>query len=822
MYTRMQAHSCLANVVVVALTMLVTACGSGSGAQTQTNPQTAPPTVSNYNGPPPATDDVQRFKINVWDNLVPNNRCGTCHNETQAPRFVRADDINLAYDIANTIVDLNDPGASLMVNKVRGGHNCWLTSDDACGDIIQSYIEAWASGSLGGVGKEIQLVAPPLTDPGDSRNFPEDSSLFAANVHPLLLQYCSGCHRDDAAVPQSPFFANADPDAAYEAAKAKIDLDTPANSRLVLRLRFESHNCWNDCQANAQTMENAIAAMAGAIPITQIDPDLVTSKALTLVNGIVASSGGRHEANVIALYEFKTGAGTTAFDTSGVEPSLNLTLSGTYEWVGGWGLNFTSGKAQGSTAASTKLHDLIRSTGEYSIEAWVAPGNVVQDGPARIVSYSGGVDRRNFLLGQTQYNYDALNRSTTTDSAGEPRLSTADADEDLQATLQHVVVTFDPANGRRIYVNGQFTDDVDSVSGGALTDWDDTFAFALASEVDNSNRFAGVIRLVAIHNRALTPQQIQENYDVGVGEKYFLLFNVSDHVGIPDAYVVFEVSQFDSYAYLFNAPFFILLDGTALPGDIPIQGMRIGINGREASVGQAYSNIDLSINDAEYAVEGRQYLSSLGTVIAIEKGPSDDEFFLTFERLADSSNVYVEAPPAIPAAPPDVPRSPAIGVRDFAEINATMARITGVGQNQVATLYGTLRQSLPVDPNVRGFLASHQMAVTQLGFAYCDSLVDSTTLRSAFFPGFTAWNADPGTAFDAAGRNAIITALYDNVLGAGMTVQPSFNDVTTEMNDLIDDLTTCVAGGNCSADRTELVVKGVCSSMLASAGMMIQ
>ena len=186
------------------------------------------------------------------------------------------------------------------------------------------------------------------------------------------------------------------------------------------------------------------------------------------------------------------------------------------------------------------------------------------------------------------YQYDFLNRTSETDQNGEPRLSTLDDDEDLQATLQHVVATYDPTNGRRIYVNGKFTDDVDTVPGGLLTEWDNTFALALASEVDNTNRWAGTVRLVAIHNRALTADQIKQNFDVGVGEKYYLLFNVSDHVGKPDAYVVFEVSQFDSYSYLFRAPFFLMLDSTATPGDIPIAGIRIGVNGREATVGQAF------------------------------------------------------------------------------------------------------------------------------------------------------------------------------------------------------------------------------------------
>ncbi len=451
-------QSSIYGALLLLLSVTLAGCGSGSGAAVQQNPVTTSPDASNYNGPAPQTEDVQRFKLNVWDNLVPNNRCGSCHNETQSPRFVRADDINLAYNEANSVVDLLDPGASRMVTKVRGGHNCWLSDDNACADIVQQFIEAWAGGSLGGGGKEVQLTAPPIKDPGASKNFPADPSLFASTVHPLLTQYCSNCHVENSSTPQTPFFADSDPDLAYEAAKSKIDLETPANSRFVLRLRNEFHNCWDNCQANATAMETEITNLSNGISPTQVDPALVISKALNLTDGIIASSGGRVESNVIALWEFKTGSGTTAFDTSGVEPAINLTLSAApmVQWVGGWGIQISGGKAQGSTTSSKKLHDLIKSTGEYSLEAWVAPANVTQDGPSRIVTYSGGATTRNFMLGQTLYNYDFLNRSTDADQNGDPSLSTADADEDLQATLQHVVVTYDPTNGRRIYVNGEF------------------------------------------------------------------------------------------------------------------------------------------------------------------------------------------------------------------------------------------------------------------------------------------------------------------------------------------------------------------------------
>ncbi len=383
-------------------------------------------------------------------------------------------------------------------------------------------------------------------------------------------------------------------------------------------------------------------------------------------------------------------------------------------WVGGWGLNVRSGKAQGSTTASRKLHDLIKATGEYTIEAWVAPGNVAQE-DSRIVSYSGGTTTRNFMLGQTLYSYDFYNRSASTNTAGDPKLTTAAADEDLQATLQHVVATFDPVRGRRIYVNGEFTGDADPVSGGAISDWDDTFAFVLGNEVSGDRQFQGVFRLVAVYNRVLTDAQIQTNFTAGVGEKFYLLFSISHLVNVPQAYILFEVSQFDSYSYLFNQPTFISLDPAARPGSIPIAGMRIGVNGTEAPVGQAYRTLDTTITDSQYGPLG-QPLATVGTVIALEKGPDTDEFFLTFDVLGAHQNVRLDPVPLAPAPPADVQRPSDVGLRVFDELNATMAELTGISPQDpaVAATYATIKQSLPTVETVDTFVSAHPVAVAQL------------------------------------------------------------------------------------------------------------
>lgn len=807
--------------IALSLFTMIGLQGCQDGVSTQSlQPTTV--TTSTYSGPAARTSDIQGYRVSVWEPLRAENRCGSCHNAGgQAPLFVREDDVNQAYEAANPHINREEPDQSSLVTKVANGHNCWEASDTACATIITSYIESWLGDGLAG-GRQIELEPPPNKVIGESKAFPDDPGLFATYVHPLLTDYCSECHVEDAAAPQSPFFATADNGVAYAAVKTSIDLDTPSNSRLVQRL-IELHNCWDDCSANAQEMENAITQMAGNISPTPIDPDLVVSMALSLPEGTVASGGSRQENDVVALYEFKTGSGNIAYDTSGVDPANNLTISGAVTWVEGWGLDFSDGKAQGSTSDSRKIAQLIQATGEYTVEAWVVPANVTQEGPARIISYSAGTDGRNFTLGQTLYNYNHLHRSSSTDGNGEPAHSTADDDEDLQATEQHVVVTFDPENGRRIYVDGLFTDDLDETEPGNLNDWDDSYALVLGNEASNDRPWAGKVRLLAIHNRALSAEQIKQNFDAGVGEKYFLLFNVTDLVNLPQSYVMFEVSQYDNYSYLFRQPKFISLDESVLPGSIALEGMRIGINGKEAAVGQAYARLVTSVNDSEYTANG-QLLSTMATTIPSEKGSDSDQFFLTFERLGSHTNVYTEPAVLPPAEPADGEPVSLIGLRTFDEINATMASLTGVSPTleAVQTTYTTIRQQLPSSEDVNGFLSSHQVAVSQLAIEYCSALVDDSGLRASLFPGFD-FSANANSVQDATWQSELVTPLMSRFMGEQLATQPSPTLVEAELMDLLTGsvgLARC--SGTCAPDRTEKAAKAACASLLGSAVVLLQ
>jgi hypothetical protein len=830
--------------------LVLSACGTDSGktnTENRDDSTSAPTGPLIYTGDPAGNTDTKQFQDNLWGVLLDApHTCRNCHTQEDSnTAFLNTDDINLAYQAVLPLINRDDSSASKIVDKVAGGHECWLPDNQACGTAMTQYIDDWLNGSDSS-NAEVLLTAPDARAPGASKIAPLDASLYQTTIYtPVVREYCVDCHTSNATNAQSPYFADNNLATAYAAAGSKINISAPERSQFVTKLKNERHNCWTDCSQAANEMLEAINAFVDGIEVSGVDPTLtVNSDAITLTEGIVASSGGRHDSNVIALYQFKQGDGDTAYDTSGVSPALNLSLSGDYQWVTGWGVRFGSstpaGKAQGDSNNS-KLYDRITAAGEYAIEAWVAPANVVQGGAeeetARIISYSGSSSVRNFTLGQHLYNYDFLNRNSATDSTvnGTPALATADADERLQATLQHVVVTYSELEGRKIYVNGAFTGDEDALGGGNLGNWASNYALVMGAETSRDYAWSGIIKFAAIHDKALNAEQILQNFEVGVGEKFFLMFGVAEHTGIAESYVVFEVSEFDDYSYLFNAPFFYIIGsngGTQSVSfdDIAIKGLRIGINGKEAPVGQAFKNLDYTITDDNYGVaeKGQLPLSRLGTVIQREKDKKvgTDEFFLSFELLGSASNAIVEASPEVPPPNYDETTEQAdIGLKTFEEINASMAALSGISMYgssdkaiAIKTLFNTVKQQLPTIESAESFLSSQQMAITQLAIKYCDALVEDEDKRDAFFPDLN-FGLAPDSAFSD--KNALITPLLKTFLGEDLNnIQPDDSDVTSRISALIDQLNTCP--DNCNQARTAAITKASCAAILGSATTLLQ
>ena len=820
----------ITGLLTLAASFALSAC-SGGGAPTTATPASAPSSSANaYTGPAPATADVQAFEINFWNNIRVQNRCGQCHNATtpaQMPNFARSDDVNLAYAQANTVVNLAQPSTSLIVTKVSGGHNCWLADSSACGQILTTWISNWAGATGTGSATQVQLVAPPVQSVGQSLNFPASSNDYAATVYTLTSKYCVRCHSTtaSAATEQSPYFADPTLSTAYPAAIPKIDFTgcTPfnaatcgTNSRFYQRLLTDNHNCWDNCANDAAAMLAEIQAFAQMLTPSNIDPSLVVSKALSLSQGTVASGANRYDADTIAKYEFQTGTGYVAYDTSGIDPAADLTITGNVTWAGGWGLNVgAGGKAQATTSSSSKLFNLIQATGEFSVEAWVAPALVAADN-SYMVSYSGGDTTRNFTLGQTNQDYDFMLRSSNSVLNGTPQLQTPDAATLLQASLQHVVLTYDPINGRQIYVNGVNAGVPDPQKGGTISNWDSTFALVLGNEVSGDRSWQGLIKFVAIHSRAMSAAQILQNYNAGVGQRYYLLFNVSDVTGLSQAYVMFTASQYDSYSYLFTQPTFISLDPTVTPNNIVVKGIRIGINGTIPTVGQAYIPLNTTVTGTGYTSQG-EILSNIGTVIGLENGPLTDQFFLTFDQLGSQTNVVVEPTPVAPPTPLG-PVVADVGLRTFAQVNATLSALTGVpiSQPAVNATYLAVQQQLPSDPTLESFSSANQVGIAQLAIQYCNVMVNTPTYAAVVFPGLTF---SPTTLSSAGGVSSVTSALATRVLGTGLHSQPAASTVTTELGNLIT--TLCNTTACTTTARVQAVTAAACATAFGSADMLI-
>jgi hypothetical protein len=224
-------------------------------------------------------------------------------------------------------------------------------------------------------------------------------------------------------------------------------------------------------------------------------------------------STGRVVPGLVASYTFEGPKSQKISDRSGNGLGLDLTLEkarGAYRRNGA--LVVTSNSKIVSDEPARKIVDAVKKSGALTIEAWVRPQDDRQAGPARIVSLSVDPGHRNFTLGQDGNKYDVRLRTTVTGENGIPSTSTPAGT--VKPELTHVVFTRESSGAVRIYLNGrqQATAQVD----GALSGWSDEFRLSLANELTGDRPWLGELHLVAIYDRALSEQEVGQNFSAGV------------------------------------------------------------------------------------------------------------------------------------------------------------------------------------------------------------------------------------------------------------------------------------------------------------------
>lgn len=228
---------------------------------------------------------------------------------------------------------------------------------------------------------------------------------------------------------------------------------------------------------------------------------------------VTSTPGSRVGNGLIAYYTFTETSGNVVHDFSGFGSPLDLTIADTNNvtWLANSALSIDQGTIISSLVPANKIATACAATNELSIEAWVAPDNLSQGGPTRIVTYSVNTASRNWTLGQEGDEYISRLRTTATNNQGTPDLTTANGP--VSTGLQHLVFTRDANGVWNLYIDGAI--EASGVRGGNLSNWDTGYEFALVNELTNDRAWLGEMHLVAVYDQALTSAEVQQNLLVG-------------------------------------------------------------------------------------------------------------------------------------------------------------------------------------------------------------------------------------------------------------------------------------------------------------------
>ena len=229
-----------------------------------------------------------------------------------------------------------------------------------------------------------------------------------------------------------------------------------------------------------------------------------------------AWSADRSGDGLVALYDFRLAKGSIVKDRSGVGKPLDLKIEnpknvrrtkGTLEVLGKTLIR--------SDKPAAKVFNAVRRSGEITIEAWVRPANAKQDGPARMVTLSGGSSERNLTLGQEGDKVDVRLRTTKTSGNGIPSLNSPG--RSLAPRLTHIVYTRNRGGRARLFLNGK--QQAEKRVPGAMANWNGKYRLALANEFSSERPWLGTFHLVAIYSRDLSVGEVAQHFKAGVNAR---------------------------------------------------------------------------------------------------------------------------------------------------------------------------------------------------------------------------------------------------------------------------------------------------------------
>jgi hypothetical protein len=236
---------------------------------------------------------------------------------------------------------------------------------------------------------------------------------------------------------------------------------------------------------------------------TGLGPSTVTSA------DFVIGAAQRVSAGLLALYPFNETAGAIVRNVGPLGSAIDLTIGDTSRTTRvPSGLRLDQGTVLASPTA-TALNTAITSANAFTTELWIDPATSGQLN-AMLLGLSVNSNARNLGIVQEATVLDGYLRTGATNLLGQPPTQ---AVGQVLAGPTHVVFTRTPQGATTLYVNGAAV--ATGTRAKTLGNWASTARLHLGGERDGSKPWLGTYRLVAMYNRALTPEEVLQNFVVG-------------------------------------------------------------------------------------------------------------------------------------------------------------------------------------------------------------------------------------------------------------------------------------------------------------------
>jgi hypothetical protein len=169
---------------------------------------------------------------------------------------------------------------------------------------------------------------------------------FQETLYPLLRQNCSGCHSTEnktGSGAQAPLHADVDVNLAHEYALTRVNFRDPENSKLVVRMAIDRHNCFDiNCATAGKKMLAAITAWRSRIAdmIPDVPRSLPVSQKVTreqILAWIEADkantpAAGREFIKYTSFHELHN-AGVSSQNLNDARVGLSKALNGAARWA---------------------------------------------------------------------------------------------------------------------------------------------------------------------------------------------------------------------------------------------------------------------------------------------------------------------------------------------------------------------------------------------------------------------------------------------------------------------------------------------------------